>query len=310
MVGQKFMNPNWHNLSIENIINQLSSSLGGLTTSEVNHRIAQYGQNQLTGKKRVSPIIIFLRQFLSPLIYVLIAAAVIKVIVGSYIDACVILGVLVLMATIGFIQETRAEKAMEALLELAAPKAKVRRDGQVITCPAKEIVPGDIILLEAGDKVPADARLIELSNLKVNEAPLTGESMPVDKHTDLLDTSISIADRKNTIFMGTSVTYGRASSIVVATGMSTEIGRIASAIQDVKVEKTPLQKSISKLSRYILILILGACSLLVAAGIIEGLPTLEVVLLAVAAAVSAIPERFAGNCHCYPRSWHADYGKT
>lgn len=284
------MNTFWHNLSIDNVIKQLSSSLDGLTAAEVSNRISKYGQNQLTSKKPVPPIIVFFRQFLSPLIYVLIAAVIIKAVVGGFLDAGVILAALLLMATIGFIQETRAEKAMEALLQLAAPKAKVRRDGKVLICPAKEIVPGDIILLEAGDKVPADARLIEISNLKVNEAPLTGESMPVDKHTDLLEASIPIADRKNMVFMGTSITYGRATAIVASTGMLTEIGKIATSIQDVKVEKTPLQKSISKLSRYILILILGACALLIAAGIIEGLPALDVVLLAVAAAVSAIPE--------------------
>jgi P-type Ca2+ transporter type 2C len=284
------MNTTWHNLAIDNITKHLSASLDGLTAAEAANRLAKYGKNQLTSKRRVSPVFIFFRQFLSPLIYVLVAAAIIKVVVGSYIDASVILGVLVLMATIGFIQETRAEKAMEALLELAAPKAKVRRDGKVLICPSGEIVPGDIILLEAGDKVPADARLIEISNLKVNEAPLTGESMPVDKHTDLLEPSTPIADRKNMVFMGTSLSYGRAKAIVTSTGMSTEIGQIATAIRDVKVEKTPLQKSISKLSRYILILILAALALLIAAGIIEGLPVLDVVLLAVAAAVSAIPE--------------------
>lgn len=284
------MNNTWHSISIDNIIKELATSLDGLNSAEVSSRILQHGRNQLTGKKRVSPIIILFRQFLNPLVYVLFAAVIIKAVVGSYIDAGVISGVIVLMATIGFIQETRAEKAMEALLELAAPKAKIRREGKVSTIPAKEIVPGDIILLEAGDKVPADARLIEISNLKVNEASLTGESMPVDKHTDLLEQNAPIADRKNTIFMGTSVTYGRAVAVVISTGMSTEIGKIATAIQDVKVEKTPLQKSISRLSRYILILILGACALLIAAGIIEGLPALDVVLLAVAAAVSAIPE--------------------
>ena len=285
-----FVSANWHSLSAEDVLVRLSSSYDGLTAAEAGNRLSKYGQNQLSGKKPVSPITVFFRQFLSPLIYVLIAAVIIKAVVGGFLDAGVILAALLLMATIGFIQETRAEKAMEALLRLAAPKAKVRRDGKVLTCPAKEIVPGDVILLEAGDKVPADARLIEISNLKVNEAPLTGESMPVDKHTDLLDANIAVSDRKNLVFMGTSVTYGRATAIVTSTGMSTEIGKIASAIQGVKVDKTPLQKSVSKLSRSILVLILGACALLVVAGILEGLPALDVVLLAVAAAVSAIPE--------------------
>ena len=212
---------NWHSLSAEDALIRLSSSRDGLTAAEASHRLSEYGQNQLAGKKPVPPIIIFLRQFLSPLIYVLIAAVIIKAVVAGFLDAGVILAALLTMATIGYIQETRAEKAMEALLQLAAPKAKVRRDGRVLTCPSKEIVPGDVILLEAGDKVPADARLIEISNLKVNEAPLTGESMPVDKHTGLLEANIPIADRKNTVFMRTSVTYGRATAIVTSTGMST-----------------------------------------------------------------------------------------
>jgi P-type Ca2+ transporter type 2C len=284
------MNTIWHNIEVDTIVKQLSSSLNGLTADEASNRLLKYGPNQLSGKKRIPTIVIFFRQLLNPLIYVLVAAVIIKAVVGSYIDAGVILGVLMLMAIIGFFQETRAEKAMEALLELAAPKAEVRREGKLLSYPAKEIVPGDIILLEAGDRVPADARLIEISSLKVSEAPLTGESMPVDKHTDLLESSLPIADRKNMVFMGTSVSYGRGTAIITSTGMSTEIGKIATAIQDVKVEKTPLQKSINKLSRYILVLILGACALLVAAGIIEGLPALDVVLLAVAAAVSAIPE--------------------
>jgi P-type Ca2+ transporter type 2C len=280
----------WHHLDAEDVLIRLSSSHDGLTADEASKKLQQYGQNQLDAKKQTPPIVIFFKQFLSPLIYVLIAAAIIKAVVSGFLDAGVILAALLLMATIGFIQETQAEKAMEALMQLAAPRAKVRRGGKTVTTPAKEIVPGDVVLLEAGDKVPADARIIESSNLKVNESPLTGESMPVDKHTHVLDENVSVADRKNMVFMGTAVTYGRAAAVVTSTGMNTEIGKIASAIQEVKTEKTPLQQSVSKLSRYILVLILGACAILVIAGVLKGLPALDVVLLAVAAAVSAIPE--------------------
>jgi len=191
--------------------------------------------------------VVFLRQFLSPLVYILLAAAIIKFVMGSHLDGGVILGVLFLMAGIGFSQETRAEKAMAALIQLAAPKAKVKRDSKVMQVLAREIVPGDIISLETGDKVPADARLIELSSFKTNEAPLTGESMPVDKHTDSLSGEIAIPDRKNMVYMGTVVTAGRATAIVTATGMKTEIGKIATAIQEVKPEKTPLQKTITNI---------------------------------------------------------------
>jgi len=200
------------------------------------------------------------------------------------------MGVLLLNAIIGFIQETRAERAMEALIQMAAPKARVRRDGSIKQMPARAIVPGDILLLETGDRVPADARLIEVHNLKVNEATLTGESMPVGKHTEAVSEAVSVAERKNMIYMGTIVTYGRTTAIAVRTGMSTEIGKIAAAIQEIKPEKTPLQKSVGKLSQYIVVLLLGILGLLVVVGILRGLGWLEMFLLAVAAAVSAIPE--------------------
>jgi len=280
----------WYQIDPDKAIAALGSTRSGLTTDEAKARLLRYGLNQLKGKKKTPTAIVFLRQFLSPLVYILFVAAIIKALVGGYLDAGVILGVLVLMASIGFFQETRAEKAMEALMQLAASKAKVRRDGEVQVVLAREIVPGDIVIVEAGDKVPADARLIEVSNLKVNEAPLTGESMPLDKHSDNLHEEVPIADRKNMVHIGTVATYGRATAVVTSTGMDTEIGKIAAAITEVKPEKTPLQKSISRLSRYILFLVLGVCALLVIAGLVRGLDQLEIFLLAVAAAVSAIPE--------------------
>lgn len=284
------MNTQWHNLSTSEALEALGSRRSGLATGEVSSGRLRYGPNELKGKKKTPPAIVFLRQFLSPLIYVLMVAAVISLIVEHFIDAGVILGVLFLNAAIGFIQETRAEKAMEALIQMAAPKARVRRDGDIKVIPAREIVPGDIMLLETGDKIPADARLIEVSNLKVNEAMLTGESMPVDKCTDAIREDSPMPERKNMVHMGTIVNYGRATAMVVRTGMATNIGQIATAIQEIKPEKTPLQKNISKLSRYIVVLFLGICALLVAVGVLKGLDWLEVFLLAVAAAVSAIPE--------------------
>ena len=264
--------------------------MAGLTEDGARDRLVQYGPNELTGKKKTPAIIVFLRQFLSPLIYVLLAAVGISIIVGHFIDAGVIMGVLLLNAVIGFIQETRAEKAMEALIQMAAPRARVRRGGRVQLIPAREMVPGDVLLLETGDRVPADARLVEVSNLKVNEAMLTGESMPVDKCTSIMPEEAPMAERKNMVHMGTIVTYGRANAMVVRTGMLTDIGQIATAIQEIKPEKTPLQKDIGNLSRYIVILFLGISILLVVLGVVKGLGWLEIFLLAVAAAVSAIPE--------------------
>jgi len=284
------MNVLWHNLPISEALESLASRRSGLAASEARSRLLQYGPNELRGKKKTPPVIVFLRQFLSPLIYVLMVAAIISLIVGHFLDAGVILGVLVLNAIIGFIQETRAEKAMEALIQMAAPRARIRRDGDIRLVSAREVVPGDIVLLETGDRVPADARLIEVSNLKVNEAMLTGESMPVDKFTDAINEDVPLAERKNMVHMGTIVSYGRATAMVVRTGMATDIGRIASAIQEIKTEKTPLQKNISRLSRYLVVLFLSICALLVVVGLLKGLDKLEVFLLAVAAAVSAIPE--------------------
>ncbi len=286
----KGMEEQWYKLSSAEVLQMLHSRRSGLPETETKARLLQYGPNELQRGKKTPPIVVFLRQFLSPLIYVLLAAAIVSIIVEHFIDAGVISVVLLLNAVIGFIQETRAEKAMEALMEMAAPKAKVRRDGSVKSLPAREIVPGDILLFETGDKVPADARLIEASNLRVNEATLTGESMPVDKRTTALGESVPVAERKNMVYMGTIITNGRATAVVVRTGMSTEMGKIVTGIQEVKPEKTPLQKNISKLSRYIVIIFLVVCGLLVAVGLLKGLDWLEVFLLAVAAAVSAIPE--------------------
>ena len=284
------MEQRWYNLDVDGMLETLASRRSGLISNEVRSRLAQHGPNALTAKKKAPPVVVFSRQFLSPLIYVLLIAAAISIAVEHYLDAWVILGILVLNAVIGFTQEARAEKAMEALIRMAAPKARVRREGAIKTVPAREIVQGDIILLETGDKVPADARLIEASNLKINESALTGESVPVDKHSFALDGELPVAERKNQVYMGTIITYGRATAVVTAMGMSTEMGKIATSIQEVKEEKTPLQKSISKLSRYILITFLSVCALLVGVGLLKGLEWTEVFLLAVAAAVSAIPE--------------------
>lgn len=284
------MNKLWYNLSSEDVLAELKARCSGLTGVEAGTRLLHYGPNALAKKKKASPLVLLFRQFLSPLIYVLVIAVIISAIVGHFIDAGVIMGVLLLNAVIGFVQEARAEKAMEALIQMAAPKATVKREGKIALIPAREIVPGDIVLLETGDRVPADARLIDVSNLKVNEAMLTGESMPVDKHSKALREELPLAERKNMVHMGTIVTYGRATAMVVRTGMSTDIGQIAASLQEIKPEDTPLQKNISQLSRYIVFIFLSICGLLVVVGLLKGLELFEVFLLAIAAAVSAIPE--------------------
>ncbi|MDY6892696.1 MAG: HAD-IC family P-type ATPase [Chloroflexota bacterium] len=284
------MDTQWFRLTSEETLEALGSGHAGLTEEETKARLVNYGANELQRKKKVSPLVVFLRQFLSPLIYVLLVAVIISLVVEHYIDAGVIMSVLLINAIIGYIQETRAEEEMEALLEMAAPRAKVRREGKVRYVQAAEIVPGDILILESGDRVPADARIVESSNLKVNEAILIGESIATEKHTGALRADTALAERKNMVHMGTIVSYGRATAVVVATGMSTEMGKIAQAIKKIEPEPTPLQKSIRKLSLYLVILFTLVCSLLVIVGIIQGLTWLEIFLVAVAAAVSAIPE--------------------
>jgi Ca2+-transporting ATPase len=281
---------NWHNLSADQALQELGSKHSGLTKEEVKERLVRCGLNELESVKKPPAILIFGRQFLSPLIYVLLVAAIISLVTQHFIDAVVVFGVLLMNAIIGYFQETQAEKAMSALMEMAAPKAKIRRNGNIESLPARELVPGDIVLLEAGDKVPADARLLEASNLKVNESALTGESMPSDKQTAMIPGDVTIADRDNMVYMGTIITSGRAVAMVATIGMSTEMGKIATGIQEIKQEQTPLQKNIAKLSRYLVFIFLGVTGLLLIIGLLKGLEWGEMFMLAVAAAVAAIPE--------------------
>jgi Ca2+-transporting ATPase len=290
VIGHVNVDKRWYKLSTEETLSELNSIRSGLTTEEAKTRLLEYGPNELPAKKKSPPFIAFLRQFLSPLIYVLLIAALISVALEHYVDAGVIMAVLLLNAVIGYIQETRAEKAMDALMQMVKPNAKIKRDGAIRLIPARDIVPGDIIILETGDKVPADARLIEASNLKIDEAILTGESVAIGKHNKTLDEEVSLAERKNMVHMGTIVSYGRATAVTIATGPNSEIGNIARTIQELPTTKTPLQKSIGKLSKYLVILFLVFCSLLVIIGLVQGLDWLEIFIVAVAAAVAVIPE--------------------
>lgn len=284
------MAPNWHSLSVQETFDALGTGLRGLEQGEGRRRLEQYGPNRLERTKKASPVVLFFRQFLSPLIYVLVVASVVSFASGHYLDAGVIGGVLLLNAIIGFVQEQRAQQAMEALIQMAAPKAQVKRHDTITSIPAESVVPGDIILLESGNLVPADARVVDEANLKVNESSLTGESVPVDKEVHTLAEETPLAERENMVYSGTVITYGRASAVVVETGMNTQIGRIASGLQEVEEEKTPIQRSIASLSGYLVIAVLGIIGILVAVGLQRGLDRFEVFLLAVAAAVSAIPE--------------------
>ena len=280
----------WHSFSADEALEALGSRVSGLSESEAKALLAVHGPNILEAKRSTPAVVLFLKQFLNPLIYVLLGAAILSVVLGHYMDSGVILVVLILNAVIGFVQEQQAAKAMEALVRMTAPKAQVRRGDTAMSIAVGEIVPGDIILLESGNRIPADARIIEETNLKVIEASLTGESASVDKEVDPLPHEATVAERNNMVFMGTIVTHGRAAAVVASTGMKTQIGAIATALRDVKEEPTPVEKSISTLSRYLVILILGIIAALAVVGVYRGLDPLEILFLTVAAAVSAIPE--------------------
>ncbi len=277
-------------MSGEDVLRESGGSHGGLHDDAVRQRLAQFGANSLAAKDQEPWYLLFLEQFANPLVYMLIGAAVVKGYLKGPVDALVIVAALLIMAVIGFAQEMKARSAMAALLKLSAPKAKVRRNGAIQLLDARDIVPGDLLILEAGDRVAADARLLDSANFRANESTLTGESMPVEKSAKAVATDAAIHDRKNMVFMGSTVSSGRAVAIVTSTGMNTEIGRIADAIRSAKREKTPLQKNVEKLGHSLIWVVVGACIMLAIAGIARDMSWIDVLLLAVAAAVSGIPE--------------------
>ena len=281
---------NWHNFTAEEALGKLETNRNGLSEAEAAQRLERYGPNELEEKGRTSRLVLFLQQFASPLIYILLIAAVIEFVIGNAIDASVIIVIVVLNSLGGYFQESRAEEAMLALRLMTAPQAKVKRQGEVKLIPARQIVSGDIIALEAGDKVPADARVIEATNLKLDESALTGESQPVDKSSHSLSGETTLAERDNMVHMGTVVTSGKAAAVVVVTGMSTEVGKISTALQEIEPEKTPLQKDVARLSRYIGILVMISCVVLLSIGVLRNFGVLEMFILAVATAVAVTPE--------------------
>jgi Ca2+-transporting ATPase len=281
----------WHQKNIDEVIENLGSSLEGLSLSEAQKRFAEYGPNELIEKKNKTSLAMFLEQFKDFMIIVLIAAAIISGFIGDVIDTIAIMVIVVLNAVIGFIQEYRAEKAMAALKKMAAQFATVLRDGKPTNIPASEIVQGDVVVLEAGKIVPADMRLFEAVQLKIEEAALTGESVPVEKSTkDLHDKELPIGDRKNMAYKGTVVSYGRGKGIVAATGMETEIGRIAAMLQDEEEVKTPLQKRLASFGKRLAIAVLAICAVVFGIGMMRGEQPLLMLLTAISLAVAAIPE--------------------
>jgi len=284
------VNRNWYNLKPADVISSLNSSSHGLSQQEAEKRLAEFGPNELVKKERISPWAIFLEQFKNFLILILLIAAVISAIKGDVVDAILISAIVLFAGILGFIQEYKAERAIEALKRMAAPTASVLRDSKETEIAARELVPGDIILLRTGDKIPADGRLIEAVNLRTEEAPLTGESVPIEKMSDPLAGEISVGDRKNMVFTGTTAVYGRGKAMVTATGMSTEFGKIAAMLQEVKAERTPLQVNIDRMGKWIGIAALVLCLLIAAGGVARGYDLFEMFVWGIALAVAIIPE--------------------
>ncbi|MFZ5994587.1 MAG: cation-translocating P-type ATPase [Thermodesulfobacteriota bacterium] len=281
----------WHQKKTDEVMEDLGSSPKGLSPEEAEKRLQEYGPNELKEKEKKTPFMMFLDQFKDFMILVLMAAAVISGIIGEPSDTIAIAVIVILNAIIGFVQEYRAEKAMAALKKMAAPTATVIRNGTPENIPASQLVPGDLALLEAGKVVPADLRLTEAAQLKVEEAALTGESVPVEKHTKALhDELLPIGDRKNMAYKGTFVTYGRGVGVITATGMDTELGKIATMLEEEEEVKTPLQKRLATFGQKLAIAVLAICAIVFTVGIMRGEPVFLMLLTAISLAVAAIPE--------------------
>lgn len=284
-------NKEWYLKTVEDVLTVLGSAPGGLTSKEAQRRLTEYGPNELEEKQKKTLFMMFLDQFKDFMIIVLIGAAVVAGVIGELSDTIAIVVIVILNAIIGFVQEYRAEKAMEALKKMAGSSATILRDGTPTTISSREIVPGDIVILEAGGIVPADLRIAESVNLKVEEAALTGESVPVDKNTEAMrDGNLPIGDRKNSAYKGTFVTYGRGVGVVTATGMKTELGKIAGMLQGEEEGKTPLQKRLAAFGKKLAIAVLVICAIVFAVGVMRGEGPLLMLLTAISLAVAAIPE--------------------
>ncbi|WP_455201269.1 HAD-IC family P-type ATPase, partial [Kaarinaea lacus] len=281
----------WHTYDVSHALRKVSSSEDGLTQNNAEQRFSEFGANRLRPVKRKGPLARFLVQFHNVLIYVLLAAGVVTAILGHWVDSGVIFGVVVINAVIGFIQEGKAEKALEAIRNMLSHQAMVKRDGQFIGLPADQLVPGDVVLLQSGDKVPADLRLFRARELRIDEAILTGESVPVEKITTPVAEHATIGDRKCLAYSGTLVTYGQGQGVVVETGDHTEIGRISGMLREVQTLTTPLLRQMAVFAKWLTIAIcIIATATFVYGVLLHNFPADEMFLAAVGLAVAGIPE--------------------
>jgi Ca2+-transporting ATPase len=284
------MNIDCYRLEIEQVFKKLNTTENGLSHEEAVRRLKRYGKNEIVRERRSAPLILFFRQFWSPLIAVLMIVFALSLVLGHNLDAYIIFVVVMVNAVIGFYQEYKSEKAVEALKRMAAPKAEVIRDKQLMKLDPKNLVPGDIIVLEMGDRVPADARLIESVYLKTQEASLTGESSSFEKVTAAIDKPVSIGDRINMVYTSTTVTYGHGKGVVTSTGMNTEIGKIANRIREVKRDPTPLQHEIKRLTYHLCIFAIGIAIAIIFIGLLRGIGLGEIFMFSICSALSCMPE--------------------
>src|SRR5512138_1881842 len=299
----------WHALGTKEVLEHLQVQGNGLTSAEAKRRLEQFGPNQLKEAPRPTFLQMLWEQLNNFVVILLIVASIISAVLGDYVEAGAILAIVVLNSVLGIVQEQRAEEALAALKKLAAPDAQVVRDGHRVSIPSYELVPGDLVFLESGNFVPADIRLLEAVNLRVEEASLTGESLAVQKNAaTVLDKNVPLGDRKNTAFMGTVVSYGRGRGVVTSTGMHTQLGLIATMLQNVEVEETPLQRRLDQLGKSLSIAALFLVAIVFIVALINntninelfsgplgyvteyGSDITEVFIIAVSLAIAAVPE--------------------
>lgn len=280
----------WHALEGEEALKTIGSSKEGLTEGEAGERFAKYGPNEIKKEKATPVWKIFIEQFKNVLIILLLGATVFSFLVGETLDAIVILIIVIASAGLGFVEEYRSEKAVQLLKKMASPVATIVRDSKEKTVASSNIVPGDLIVLHAGDRVPADLRLLEVFNLKIDEASLTGESLAVGKKTDKVSADKIINDRKNIAFSGTVVTYGRGLGVAVATGMNTEFGKIAGIVQAEKKTETPLERRMNAIGKWLVLFMLAICAVVIVLGTLKGVALFTMILTGISLAVAAVPE--------------------
>jgi Ca2+-transporting ATPase len=284
-------NVHWHRVAPDDALEMLASSPDGLSPAEAEDRLQQVGRNELEDRGAKNPLRILWEQLSAVMVVVLIAAALLSLALGKLLEAGAIGAIVVLFALLGFVQEYRAERAIAALRAMAVPTVRAVRAGRPAAVPAAQLVPGDVVQLEAGSVVPADLRLLDVASLRVEEAALTGESEPVDKQVAVIDAEdVALGDRRNLAFSGTQVTYGRGAGVVVATGMATELGRIATLLQDVSAEATPLQRRLDRLGKQLALAGVAVAGAVVAMGAAAGERASDLALTAISVAVAVIPE--------------------